>query len=123
MRGRLFDTNLLLWYVLGDERLYVGLLGDIERLEAGKHISIVSAWEVAIKVSLGKLEIDGGVNRFWDVFVRNGFKALPISIDAIKIVETLPFRHKDPFDRLLVATAIAHDLEFVTTDAELAKYF
>ena len=123
MHRRLFDTNLLIWYVLNDDRLSSDIQADIERLDSGKHISIVSAWEVAIKISIGKLNLRGGVDAFWDTFVLNGFKSLPVSIDALKIVETLPFHHKDPFDRLLLATAQVHGLEFITTDPTIAKYF
>ena len=123
MRGRLFDTNLLLWYVLGDERLTADIREDIERSESGKHINIVSAWEVAIKISIGKLKLSGGVDRFWGIFTENGFKDIQISIDALKLVETLPCHHKDPFDRLLIATALAHDLELVSSDSDIAKYF
>ena len=123
MSGYLFDTQILLWFLSGDDRLPKSMRKTMEDPSTEKYISIASAWEIAVKTSLGKSVIDGGVNEFWRVFIEGGFVELPISIEVIRILETLPLHHKDPFDRILVATAIAHKLELVTSDAELGNYF
>ena len=120
--GRLFDTNVLLWFRNGDDRLPKDIREKLEGTEVKKYISIVSAWELAIKISLNKLEFAGGAEAFWRSFTGSGFEGVSISIEAIKNLETLPFHHKDPFDRLLIATAMVYGFEFVTTDAEIAKY-
>ena len=123
MSGYLFDTKILLWFLSGDDRLPKSMRKIMEDPDSGKNISIASAWEIAVKTSLGKSVIDGGVDEFWRLFTESGFKELPISIDVVKVLQTLPLHHKDPFDRILVATAIAYKLELVTSDAELGNYF
>ena len=122
MNGKLFDTNVLLWFLAGDKRLPSAIRQSIEDPFGKKYMSIASAWEVAIKISLGKLELEGGAEAFWRVFTDGGFEGLPVSIEAVKRVQTLPFHHKDPFDRILIATAIELGLEIVTSDGEFAKY-
>jgi len=118
----LFDTNVLLWYLSGDERLSKEARESIESQSGRKYISIVSAWEVAIKISLGKLKVEGGTTLFWRTFVEGGFMGLPITIESVEAVESLPFHHRDPFDRLLIATALTHGLELVATDDIFSKY-
>ena len=123
MKGYLFDTNILIWYLSGDNRLKKAIIKHIEDPNIRKYISIASAWEIAIKMSLGKFFIDGGAGEFWRKFTEGGFEGLPISIETIEIVQNLPFHHKDPFDRIMIATAKEHGLEFITSDNELKKYF
>ena len=123
MNGRLYDTSVLLWFLSGDKRLSESVRRSIEDPDEKKYISIVSAWEVAIKISLGKLALEGGAETFWRIFKEGGFTGLSVSIEAVKIVQTLPFHHKDPFDRMLIATAMEHGLELVTSDEELGQYW
>jgi len=122
LQGRLYDTNVLLWFLSGDERLSNEVRMHIEDPDSKNYISIVSAWEVAIKISLQKLELEGGASLFWHMFVDSGFIGLPITIESVDIVQTLPYYHKDPFDRLLISTAIANDLEFITADDKIRQY-
>ena len=122
MPGRLFDTNVLLWFRSADARLPADIRKSLEDPGIKKYISIASAWEVAIKISVGKLKIEGGSGSFWHAFLASGFEFLPISIETVRIVETLPFHHKDPFDRILIASAMEHGLEIVATDEDFAKY-
>jgi PIN domain nuclease of toxin-antitoxin system len=87
------------------------------------YVSVASAWEIAIKVSLGKLRIEGALDRFLpEQLAQNGFQALPIDLKHTARVATLPFHHRDPFDRLLVAQAIEEELSVVTADPVFAKY-
>lgn len=119
---RLFDTNVLLWYLAGDKRLTQEARESIEAQSGRKYISIVSAWEVAIKISLGKLRFDGGAALFWSTFIEGGFEGLSVSIESVELVESLQYHHKDPFDRLLMATALAHNLELIATDEAFPQY-
>jgi len=119
---RLFDTNVLLWYLSGDERLSKEARESIEAPDGNKYISIISAWEVAIKISLGKLSFEGGAALFWSTFIEGGFLGLPVSIESVETVESLPLHHKDPFDRLLIATSLAHGLELIATDEAFPLY-
>jgi PIN domain nuclease of toxin-antitoxin system len=82
-------------------------------------VSAVSVWEIAIKRSLGKLRIEDGWSR---TLTRLGFEALPITAIHAAAVERLPWHHRDPFDRLLVAQAATEGLELVTADPRFAAY-
>ena len=86
------------------------------------YVSIASAWEVAIKVSRKKLDFDGGVSEFLRMIRENRFELLPIKQEYMRIVETLPFLHRDPFDRLLISSAIVEGLTIITADEDIHKY-
>lgn len=86
-------------------------------------VSVVSVWEFAIKSSLGKLRLSiGKTDAFLDEISRNDFSLINIKRDCFRIVENLPFIHRDPFDRMLVAAAIADDMTIITADENIQKY-
>jgi PIN domain nuclease of toxin-antitoxin system len=86
-------------------------------------VSPATAWEVAIKVSLKKLDIGGPYRGFFpQQMLRNNFEWLPITDDHLAVVSTLMFHHKDPFDRLLVAQASWENIPIVSADAVLDLY-
>jgi PIN domain nuclease of toxin-antitoxin system len=119
----LLDTHVAIWWINGDEKLSSKvralLLDDSHPL----HISIASAWEVAIKTSIGKLpDFDGGVKAFLAEMEDNPVVLLPVKTRHIEMVETLPFVHRDPFDRLLVATAKVENMTILTADENIRKY-
>jgi len=121
-RGYLFDTHVLLWHLAGDERLPQNIRELIENPTATKYISIASAWEVAIKISIGKLSYGGGAKNFWGDIMNGGFKELPLAISAIDVLESLEYHHKDPFDRIIVASAVSENLLLVTGDEIFKGY-
>jgi PIN domain nuclease of toxin-antitoxin system len=82
-------------------------------------VSIASVWEVAIKTSIGKLRAP---EDFADAAVAEGLALLPIEVEHIRAVRDLPFHHRDPFDRMLVAQALVEGLALVTRDRQLAAY-
>jgi PIN domain nuclease of toxin-antitoxin system len=119
----LLDTHALLWWV--------GSTRDLSRkarsaVGSGRNecfVSIASGWEIAIKASLGTLKVDGALDRFLpEQLATNGFKPLPVDLKHCARVATLPFHHRDPFDRLLAAQALDEDLAIVTADPVFAKY-
>ena len=119
----LLDTHTALWMVNEHEKLSSAaktlLLNDEHEL----FISIASLWEMAIKVSLGKLsEMDGGVSAFLAQMKNMPIEFFPITTEHIEIIETLPFFHRDPFDRMLVATALSNDMTILTVDSNIPKY-
>jgi PIN domain nuclease of toxin-antitoxin system len=86
-------------------------------------VSVASAWEIGIKVSLGTLKIEGALGRFLpDQLAANSFQPLPIDLKHCARVAALPFHHRDPFDRLLVAQALEEGIAIVTADPVFAKY-
>ena len=119
----LLDTHTVLWMINGHEKLSPSartlLLNDKNIL----FISVVSLWEMAIKVSLGKLsDLNGGVDVIISKLDDMPIEILPVTTNYIKIIETLPFIHRDPFDRMLVATAILNDMTILTADSNIPKY-
>ena len=87
-----------------------------------KFLSIVSAWELAIKIGLGKLDFYGKAAGFIHIAESNGFIIAPIKSDHLTALEALPLIHRDPFDRLLIATALAENMTLITVDENIAKY-
>jgi PIN domain nuclease of toxin-antitoxin system len=86
-------------------------------------LSLASCWEMAVKVSLGKLKVDTAIERFVpEHLASNGFRLLDIDLRDVAHVATLPFHHRDPFDRLLVAQAVCRDLTIVSRDSVFRRY-
>src|SRR5215470_15378811 len=86
-------------------------------------LSIASAWEMAIKSSLERLKLQGPIDAFLEEQLpTNRIELLAITIDDLKTVETLPFHHRDPFDRMLVAQALRAELTIVSADPVYERY-
>jgi PIN domain nuclease of toxin-antitoxin system len=119
----LLDTHTLLWFIANDPQLSVPARRNIEDAAHEKFVSAANLWEITVKLSLGKLKLP---RPFAEVFPQqlevNGFELLPISCAHLNQNVTLPFHHRDPFDRLLIAQALADDLTIVTRDLEFSKY-
>jgi len=119
----LLDTHTALWWVNEHEKLSSKakslLLNDAHTL----YISIVSTWEIAIKVSLGKMiGLKDGVKTFLTKLEEMPVYLLPVSPRHVEAVEKLPFIHRDPFDRLLIATAKTDNMSILTADENIYKY-
>ena len=119
----LLDTHVALWWISGEDRFTPQAK---ELLLSGEHsfyLSIASAWEVAVKVSIGKLpEFPGGVKTFLARVEQMPISLLAVEPHHVELVETLPFHHRDPFDRLLVAAAKADGMTILTADENIRKY-
>jgi PIN domain nuclease of toxin-antitoxin system len=122
MNRYLLDTHAAIWFFDGDNSLSETAKKIILNTSNIKYISVISAWEVAIKVSLGKLDFRGKVAGFIKDIERNGFILAPIKPAHLTDLETLPMHHRDPFDRLLIATAIAGQMTLITVDENTPKY-
>lgn len=116
----LLDTNVVVWLLLGDRASVTPAAVDALSDEANDvAVSAVSVWEIAVKRSLGKLELADGWSR---ALTRLDFSPLPITSLHAERVEQLPWHHRDPFDRLLIAQALAEQRVLVTADARIAHY-
>jgi PIN domain nuclease of toxin-antitoxin system len=119
----LLDTHAFLWFVLSDSRLSLAaqrLLADPGNVLL---LSPASYWEMAIKVSLGKYAVPQDFETFMEEQIAdNDLTVLPISVKHAAIVAGLPFHHRDPFDRLLVAQAIAEQVPIISNDPALDAY-
>jgi len=119
----LLDTHTFLWWVAASGELSRKAQSAVGSARNECFVSVASGWEIAIKVSLGKLRIDGALERFLpEQLAANGFRALAIDLKHAARVATLPFHHRDPFDRLLVAQALEENLAMATADPVIAKY-
>lgn len=119
----LLDTQAFLWFVLNDSvlskvacDLIIDPLNDIL-------LSPASYWEIAIKISIGKYQIPGNFETWMEHQIQvNEFEILPIKIAHVAAIVTLPFHHKDPFDRLLVAQALTENIPIISADSILENY-
>ena len=118
----LLDTHVALWFFGEEEKLSEVAFRTILDPANKKFVSMASAWELAIKIGTGKMGFDGGVSEFFNIVHKNGFELLPIKKKHVKQVESLPLLHKDPFDRLLVASAMTEGMGLITADANIHLY-
>lgn len=121
MNGYLLDTQAYLAWVTGDDGL--GQRATDELRSARVVASDVTLWEVAIKVAIGKLRVDGEVGAWFELHARaNRFVPMPVARAHIGRVAVLPLHHRDPFDRLLIAQAQIEGLTLVSTDRAMRRY-
>ena len=118
----LLDTHVILWFLSDTDKLSKLVLSIILEPASYKFVSVISAWELAIKVSLGKLTFEGGVTNFIQILSENGFSLLPVKGKHLALLETLPFHHRDPFDRMLIAAAAHENMNLITSDANIRLY-
>ena len=119
----LLDTHTFLWWVDAAPKLSRKARSAIGSGRNECFVSVASGWEIAIKVSLGTLRIQGAVDRVLpEQLAANGFQPLGIGLKHVARVATLPFHPRDPFDRLLVAQTLEEELRIVTADPVFAKY-
>jgi PIN domain nuclease of toxin-antitoxin system len=119
----LLDTHAFLWFVMGSPNLSHVARTLIEDEANERFMSVASLWEMAIKSSIGKLTLSAP----FDVLVPqqlavNGVELLDISVDHASAVSTLPFHHRDPFDRLLVAQAMVESMSIISIDTAFDSY-
>ena len=118
----LLDTHAVLWFLKGDEKMPKATRGMVNDPVNKKYVSIASIWEVAIKTSSGKLSVSGGMDGFVEAIEDNGFLLLEVDPYHVKAVAELPFIHRDPFDRMLVAQAIEEGMCIMTVDSNIKQY-
>jgi PIN domain nuclease of toxin-antitoxin system len=120
----LLDTHAFLWFVLNDSQLSQKALQLIVEPAHDILISPASYWEIAIKVSLGKYHLPGSFQDWMEQqIVVNAFQILPITIAHAATVSALPFHHRDPFDRLLIAQALTEKIVIISADRLFDSYF
>ena len=119
----LLDTHALLWFIAGSSQLSATARNLIEDAANEKYVSIASLWETAIKISIGKMTLAAPFDVLFPHQLRvNGFELLPIKINHASAITTLPFHHRDPFDRILIAQAATEKMALVSIDAIFDDY-
>ncbi len=119
----ILDTHTLLWFALNDPQLSATASASILDPANEKLVSPVSYWEIAIKISLKKYTLSQPYEDFMrNAIDRNGFHYLHIEPRHTAVLISLPYHHRDPFDRLLVAQAMVEAVPVVSNDAVLDAY-
>ena len=122
----LLDTHAFLWFVNDHSSLSPTAKGIIEDQQSVVYLSAASIWEMAIKSSLRKLAVPAPLQQFVaSHMARNDIGILQITPEHAETVAKLPFPesgHRDPFDRMIIAQAIYHDLTIITRDAAFSAY-
>lgn len=117
----LLDTHAILWFMLDDSRLSRRAAGILLDSANACLISPASHWETAIKISIGKYRINKDFENLWQEALRQ-FSVLPIEPRHTAKLISLPFHHKDPFDRLLAAQALSEKIPLVSSDPKFDAY-
>lgn len=119
----LLDTHAFLWFVAGDERLPPAARAHIEDGANRVWLSTASLWELAIKLSLGRLSLAQPFEEFVYTQLRvNSIELLHISVEHLSALTQLPFHHRDPFDRLLIAQTRVEGIPLVSGDSAFDAY-
>ena len=119
---RLLDTQLLIWMAFAPEQLPSTLIPDLEDRQQRFFVSVVSLWKVAIKRSLNRPNFQFDAAELRQRLQREGFEELPIRAEHCLAVQTLPWPHKDPFDRMLIAQAQQEQIQLLSCDQNLSQY-
>jgi PIN domain nuclease of toxin-antitoxin system len=114
----LLDSNVLLWLNLDPGRIAGAIIAELDAAEA-VYFSAASAWELAIKQSLGKLRMTGSISAF---VAKAGLLEIAVTTKFAEAAAQLPMHHRDPFDRIIVAQARGEGLTLITSDRRLANY-
>ena len=116
----LLDTHILLWWLKDDRKLSDTAVTIIGNAANDIFMSAVNAWEIAIKKSLGRIQID--MDEFLESIKSSGLGVLNITVNHACQVSSVPDHHKDPFDRMLIAQSIVEPMRLLTHDDTLIQY-
>jgi PIN domain nuclease of toxin-antitoxin system len=119
----LLDTHAFLWFISGDSRLSTHAKELIEDISNERFLSVVSIWEMVIKSSIGKLVIPTPIEELVkEHVIGNDIQVFPIETAHFDTLYSLPFHHKDPFDRMMIAQAICENMSILSTDGNFPHY-
>lgn len=119
----LLDTHVFLWYITANPKLPETFRAAIQDVANEAYLSTASVWEAVIKHNLGRLPLPGAPAEYLpQQRAAHGISTLPVDEGAMPHLASLSPLHRDPFDRLLIAQAMQHELTVVTVDADIATY-
>jgi PIN domain nuclease of toxin-antitoxin system len=119
----LLDTHIFIWWADQPEKLSPAALSALEDEANELVLSVTSIWEMQINVQLGKLKLSVPLKDLVkNQQETNGITISPVALTHVLALNALPFHHKDPFDRLLIAQSIEEDLTLVTANAQFSAY-
>ena len=118
----LLDTHTFLWFI-NDSPELSSSAADLLESDVDLLLSTASLWEIAIKVSLNKLTLPDSYEQFIPQQITlNNIEILTITFEHLTVVSRLPFHHRDPFDRLLIAQSMSENLQIVSVDTQFDRY-
>jgi PIN domain nuclease of toxin-antitoxin system len=117
----LLDTNVVIWLLLDDPRLDDRLAGMLDDSSNRLLLSPINAWEFGIKIGMNKFQLHAPFDVLWRRVERR-YDTLPITPQHVSTMISLPWHHKDPFDRMLVAQALTEHIPLISVDAHLDAY-
>lgn len=118
----LLDTHIVIWFITNDGKLSKKIKNIIEDSNNRCFINIVSYWELSIKYSLGRLDLNSTVEEIFNIIEKSGFDILPITLNHIIQLSKLEHFHNDPFDRLIISQSIIENLHLVSNDNYFPAY-
>lgn len=118
----LIDTHTFLWFVDGAAELPASVRSLIDSPAEATKISIASFWEIGIKASTGKLPLTNGLLELEAIAGKQSIEILPITVEAISLIQQFPSHHKDPFDRIIAATALVTSSALLSADTIFDAY-
>lgn len=118
----IIDTHALIWFLNGDKDLSAKARKAIEASDSVNFISIASLWEIAIKISLDRLSLKIPLIDLVEEMEKSGFQLLAINFSDIITLSSLPFHHRDPFDRLLISQGQSSGFTIITKDKFFPEY-
>ena len=118
----LIDTNVLIWFMNGDEIISESVLNEIKNENNFCFVSIASLWEIAIKCNIGKLQLKLDFNKIARFLSDNNLVILQLEFSHLQTLLNLELLHRDPFDRIIIAQGISQDLTILTSDKQFKHY-
>ncbi len=118
----LIDTHVLIWHAENNTALKPSILSILNDPANDLFVSHASLWEMAIKVSIGKLKLGYSIQQLELLLLQNGFVLLPFDFAHYQVLSILPFHHNDPFDRMIIAQAMSENIEIITHDEKFKGY-
>ncbi len=118
----LVDTHAVIWFITDDKKLPLKTKKILEEKENRCFVSLATFWEIAIKYSLGRLDLNASLEKVFEIIEDTGFELLPVTIVHVLKNSKLEFHHQDPFDRIIIAQAMIENLSVVSKDEQFKKY-
>lgn len=118
----LLDTHVFIWFINGDKQLPSTVIEVISNPKNDCFLSIASIWEIAIKMSLGKIELLAGFEKISFFLLANSIEVLPVTFNHLQTLLTLDYFHRDPFDRIIVSQGISENLTILSKDPVFEDY-
>jgi PIN domain nuclease of toxin-antitoxin system len=122
MKKYLLDTHTLIWFLEGDSQISPLAKSLVLDIDNQLFVSMASLWEMAIKTSIGKLTLTQPLEEIIKRLPLEFMELLPIEVPHVLAIQNLPFHHKDPFDRILIAQTITENIEIISIETIFDQY-